>query len=222
MSRTTDAIRRHHARLVQELAEKVEAAAAGQPGSAAALTAFLQQELLPHAAGEEHALYPAVEPLIKSHGRATATMEVDHEFIRDWVRRIAAAPDAAQAAALGRELAAVLRLHTAKEERVYLPLIEAHLSEPAQEALLADIHAPAPAAAAPEELDLRQVPPAQRHPQIFAAFDALPAGGSFVLVNDHDPRPLHYQFAAEREGGFTWEYLEAGPAVWRVRIGKVG
>jgi len=44
------------------------------------------------------------------------------------------------------------------------------------------------------------------------------AGG--VLVNDHDPKPLYYQFRFEREGQFTWDYLEEGPEVWQVRIGK--
>jgi len=39
-------------------------------------------------------------------------------------------------------------------------------------------------------------------------------------VNDHDPRPLYYQFAAERAGTFTWDYLEKGPDLWRIRIGR--
>ena len=42
-----------------------------------------------------------------------------------------------------------------------------------------------------------------------------------MLVNDHDPKPLYYQFAAEHEGEFSWGYLEEGPDVWRVRIGRV-
>lgn len=69
-------------------------------------------------------------------------------------------------------------------------------------------------------LDVRQVPPPQRHPLIFQTFEALQPGEAFVLVNDHDPRPLYYQFRFEREGQFTWEYLEEGPEVWRVRVGK--
>ncbi|GGV00404.1 hypothetical protein GCM10010182_17060 [Actinomadura cremea] len=28
------------------------------------------------------------------------------------------------------------------------------------------------------------------------------------------------QFAAEHSGRFTWDYLESGPEVWRVRIGR--
>jgi uncharacterized protein (DUF2249 family) len=45
-------------------------------------------------------------------------------------------------------------------------------------------------------------------------------GQGFVLVNDHDPKPLYYQFQAERTGEFTWEYQEEGPETWRVRIGR--
>lgn len=69
-------------------------------------------------------------------------------------------------------------------------------------------------------LDVRPIPPAQRHPMIFQRFAALPVGGSFVLVNDHDPKPLYYQLNFEYSGQLEWDYLERGPAVWRVRIGR--
>ncbi|MGH9083191.1 MAG: DUF2249 domain-containing protein, partial [Acidimicrobiales bacterium] len=69
-------------------------------------------------------------------------------------------------------------------------------------------------------LDVRSLAPAQRHVKIFATYGALGPGTGFVLVNDHDPKPLRYQFEAEHAGGFTWDYLEAGPEVWRVRIGR--
>ncbi|MFN8544952.1 MAG: DUF2249 domain-containing protein [Candidatus Binatia bacterium] len=74
--------------------------------------------------------------------------------------------------------------------------------------------------AAGTALDVRQIPPPKRHPTIFGTFHALAPGQSFTLVNDHDPKPLYYQFAAEHAGEFEWEYLEKGPDVWRVRIGK--
>ncbi|MCL4869643.1 MAG: DUF2249 domain-containing protein [Anaerolineae bacterium] len=70
-------------------------------------------------------------------------------------------------------------------------------------------------------LDIRSIPPAQRHPLIFDLFNGLAAGESFVLVNDHNPKPLFYQFQAELTGQFSWQYLEEGPAAWRVRIGRV-
>jgi uncharacterized protein (DUF2249 family) len=69
-------------------------------------------------------------------------------------------------------------------------------------------------------LDVRTEPPARRHELIFDTFAALPAGDVFELVNDHDPKPLYYQLEAEHTGQFTWEYLEQGPQVWRVRIGR--
>ena len=69
-------------------------------------------------------------------------------------------------------------------------------------------------------LDVREEAPARRHELIFETYHALSAGESFVLVNDHDPKPLYYQFDAEHTGQFTWEYLEEGPVDWRVRIGK--
>jgi len=46
-------------------------------------------------------------------------------------------------------------------------------------------------------LDVRREPPARRHELIFDSYSALPAGSAFVLVNDHDPKPLKYQFEAE-------------------------
>ena len=69
-------------------------------------------------------------------------------------------------------------------------------------------------------LDVRTVAPARRHTLIFETFEALKPGEAFALVNDHDPKPLYYQFQAERTGTFKWDYLEEGPLVWRVLIGK--
>ena len=69
-------------------------------------------------------------------------------------------------------------------------------------------------------LDVRNEPPARRHERIFDSFDGLAAGDAFELVNDHDPKPLYYQLEAEQTGRFSWEYVEQGPEVWRVRIGR--
>ena len=35
------------------------------------------------------------------------------------------------------------------------------------------------------ELDIRTVPPRDKHPTIFRTFDALQKGEAFTLVNDH-------------------------------------
>lgn len=71
------------------------------------------------------------------------------------------------------------------------------------------------------QLDVRNEVPARRHQLIFETYGALQPGEAFVLVNDHDPKPLYYQFEAEHSGEFSWDYLEQGPEVWRVRVGRV-
>ena len=60
-------------------------------------------------------------------------------------------------------------------------------------------------------IDVRTIPPVERHPKIFGMLNALAEGGAFIIVNDHDPRPLHYQLETRYPGEFTWEYLEQGP-----------
>ncbi|WP_054028640.1 DUF2249 domain-containing protein [Bacillus sp. FJAT-28004] len=56
-----------------------------------------------------------------------------------------------------------------------------------------------------------EYPPQLKHKVIFESFDQLKPGEVMLLINDHDPRPLRYQFEATRSGQFSWEYLEQGP-----------
>jgi uncharacterized protein (DUF2249 family) len=70
-------------------------------------------------------------------------------------------------------------------------------------------------------VDVRTEIPRIRHQLIFETFASLAVGTAFVLVNDHDPKPLYYQLAAENAGEFSWDYLEEGPEVWQVRIGRL-
>ena len=75
-------------------------------------------------------------------------------------------------------------------------------------------------ATATEVMDVRLIPPPQRHLRIFAAYESLPVGGSFELRNDHDPVPLRQQFQELWPDLFGWEYLERGPELFRVRISR--
>jgi len=72
-----------------------------------------------------------------------------------------------------------------------------------------------------DTVDVRTLVPAQRHAKIFELVNNLTPGGSFVLVNDHDPKPLYYQLEAEYPHQFSWIYIERGPEVWKVEIGKL-
>lgn len=69
-------------------------------------------------------------------------------------------------------------------------------------------------------LDVREMAPKERHPMIFDTFKALKPAESFILINDHEPRPLLYQFQNEHDGEFEWWPLEQGPDAWRVAIAK--
>jgi len=235
MASAVEAIRKHHRKILETLQDyRQTLRQRPEPTSLQALLNFLKTELLPHAVGEERALYPAVEGLLKAWGQATATMIVDHEFIRRYIQaieglaeKLRTTPTVAlwsEVEAQLLQLDAILRLHLEKEERVYLPLVTQHLSASVQQSILERMHevGPADVEGLEDVLDVRYLPPPERHPRIFETFDRLEAGASFVLVNDHDPKPLYYEFLHERTGQFAWEYLESGPQVWRVRITKIG
>jgi uncharacterized protein (DUF2249 family) len=60
----------------------------------------------------------------------------------------------------------------------------------------------------------------ERHSAIFSTFDNLAVGEALVIIVDHDPKPLNGKFTEQRAGQFRWDYLEAGPVVWRVQISR--
>ncbi len=69
-------------------------------------------------------------------------------------------------------------------------------------------------------LDVTKLAPREKHPTIFARYNALKEGESLTLHNDHDPKPLYYQMQGEMGDVFTWEYEEQGPRLWKVKITK--
>ncbi|HET7580201.1 MAG TPA: DUF2249 domain-containing protein [Bacillales bacterium] len=70
-------------------------------------------------------------------------------------------------------------------------------------------------------IDVREYVPPEKHPAIYQMFESLEAGQKMELVSDHNPKPLFHEFKMERPGTFTWDYLEEGPVVWRVAIGRI-
>lgn len=73
----------------------------------------------------------------------------------------------------------------------------------------------------PARFDVREIPCRTKHGLIFQRWNELPIGRHFVLINDHDPVPLYYQFAAQFPGAFTWEYLVEGPDRFEVKITRL-
>lgn len=230
----------HHSQMVKALDDRVsallDAVRQGRPHGDAgrAVVEYAEKEILPHARAEEETLYAAGADKIETKV-LVESLTAEHEAIVRALEDLRAARDAVEAVAAAAALAALFKAHAARENDALLPILVAddgvdlgQLLAGMHERLMGRAEAPqqgaGPAggteAGAPQILDVRSLPPAQRHELIFATYESLPAGGSFVLVNDHDPKPLYYQFAAEQADRFTWEYLEQGPEVWRVRIGR--
>jgi iron-sulfur cluster repair protein YtfE (RIC family) len=119
------------------------------------LLSFLEHELLPHAAAEDAVLYPAVAAALGSPD-ATATMTRDHVAIRHLVAELRRHRDeltSAVTAAARFEvrrvlyaLHAVIELHVAKEEELYVPVLDRTLTDDDAVALLGRMHAVAAAA----------------------------------------------------------------------------
>lgn len=100
-------------------------------------TQFLKHHLIPHAQAEERALYPLVARLMGAP-QATATMSRDHievgkltEELVTLRSALSGKLNASQAKSLRRVLYglyALVKVHFAKEEEIYLPLLEAKLT----------------------------------------------------------------------------------------------
>lgn len=104
---------------------------------------FLTQHLAPHAQAEEHALYPVVSRLMGAT-EATATMIHEHTAIHRYTQELGTLRQSLSDASLSETgeqalrrvlygLYALVREHFAKEEEIYLPLLDTRLT--AQEAL---------------------------------------------------------------------------------------
>lgn len=145
MAATLQPLREEHRQLVPQI-ERLRTLADGLTSGAATLTVrprinealeFLQGDLLPHAMAEEAVLYPAVEDVMGAR-HATATMSRDHVEVvsltdalvalRDGVP--ASGPSTAQVLEARRllyGLYALVSVHFAKENEIYIPLLEARL-----------------------------------------------------------------------------------------------
>lgn len=69
-------------------------------------------------------------------------------------------------------------------------------------------------------MDVRPIPCSIKHGLIIRKWLELAVGDHFILLNDHDPVPLFYQFSAQWPGAFTWVHLVQGPEEFRVKITK--
>lgn len=146
MTQLTQPLREEHRELLPHLTQIQEIADAVGTAPIASLRQgideinwFLTHQLLPHAQAEERALYPVVGRLMGAP-EATATMSRDHAEIKRLAEQLGELRShmgnerlgLSQAQELRRVLyglATLVAVHFAKEEEVYLPLLDSRLSQ---------------------------------------------------------------------------------------------
>ncbi|AHB42754.1 Hemerythrin HHE cation binding protein [Candidatus Saccharibacteria bacterium RAAC3_TM7_1] len=136
--RITEPIRTEHKELIPEIDKlKQTAEAIGRVPSeqlAAQIDErlnFLHHHLLPHARQEEEILYPAVARAMGSSD-ATRTMSRDHQAVKQLTQRLQELRnnfDDNQAREVLYGLYTLVSVHFAKEEEIYLTLLDERLSE---------------------------------------------------------------------------------------------
>ncbi|MCL4300627.1 MAG: hemerythrin domain-containing protein [Anaerolineae bacterium] len=130
-----------HIEMLRTVADSVgEAPMAEVRQGVDAVYEFLTHHLIPHAQAEDKALYPVVGKIMGA-AQATATMSRDHVEVGRLTEELASLRlelvdlnlDVAQVKALRRVLYglyALVKVHFAKEEEVYLPILEVGLTPP--------------------------------------------------------------------------------------------
>ena len=214
-----------------------------------AFVELLRGEILPHAVAEEQTLYDVGSTLAPSRLLVTA-MIAEHRRLAALIDRLESARTPVGMASTALAVRVLFEAHLAKENDQLLPVLvldrinlaglldgmhdilghaghEGAVQEQEQggcgcggcgcggqdQAATGEAH--------PGDLDVRALPHSARHERIFGMVAELSPGEAFVLANDHDPKPLRYQLEAQNPGQISWDYLEQGPTLWRVQIGRI-
>ena len=193
-----------------------------------------------HHRREERVIFPHLE----KHGiqEPAAIMRADHAEFRGCKLRLALLAEAAHQSAepvftgwrrevveLGEHLNRELASHILKEDNVLYQLALQAFDREEWEQVKRECNRIGYCCFTPPEvrqanavrLDMRSVPLLQRQGKIMEAWKALPSGGVLRLVNDREPKPLHFLFQATQRGRFEWNYERQGPSEWIAAIPKL-
>ncbi|ODU04384.1 MAG: hypothetical protein ABS81_10820 [Pseudonocardia sp. SCN 72-86] len=186
------------------------------------LVRFCLQRVLPHLEMVDRAVYAVAAGAAETRLLVRALRAL-HVLVADAIDGVNRAESSGELAAAAHATAAVLGARNEVDHAVLLPALATmpgvDLPTLAQD--IATLRGGG-SLAAPDLLDVRKIPHGQRHPRIFGTYARLAPGQSFVLINNHDPKPLRQEFDTVYPGQYSWEYLETGPAQWQVRIGHAG
>jgi len=191
-----------------------------------------------HHQREEEALFPHIEK--HDISEPPKIMRMDHVEFRKRKKKlyqIAHNPDGtdfttfqAKVAELGGYLSRELASHIFKENNILYQIALQVLTPEEWDGVKAHCDkigyccftpADAEKTAGVVELDLRPLHPFERHDRIFALWSAIKPGQTLRLTNDHNPKPLRYQFEAEQKGLFVWTSEQEGPKDWIFAIRRL-
>ena len=185
-----------------------------------ALIDFCARRMVTHLLAVDQVLYAAATAAVETRLLASA-LRAQHDLIAARLAELLRADNSADIAASAHALIGLLQVCHHVEQQVLIPAL-ARLPEVDLAALVDDVDTllAGESLETADELDVRAIPLARRPSQVFGASARLAPGESFVLVANHDPQPLWTKLRFAYPGRFGWDYLEAGPDRWRVRIGR--
>lgn len=157
MARPTEDIREHHKMLEEGLhgfwhkIEYLQEFSDRERGLLDDLMTFLNEELLPHAEGEEKHLYGKVAELMRNP-LFTKTMEMDHQFIKQYIIELETVIKNVHKQSVdvtikriqttASKLQGIIDPHFQKENDVYLPILDEKLSkEQVEKEVIEPMHA---------------------------------------------------------------------------------
>jgi len=225
--RAQHALRQRGDELLAELTAKVELASDLQlPLALRAqvrdrLVAFCTSRLVRHRLATDQVLYSVAAGAAETRLLVCA-LRAQHDLLAARIAELQRADSSAEFAASAHAVAGLLAVCHHVEQEVLIPAL-AVLPGVDLSVLAGDVDTllAGGALSTPEVVDVREIPRGRRHPRIFGVYGRLAPGESFVLVNNHDPKPLRREFQATYPDRFGWDYVEAGPERWRVRIGRL-
>jgi uncharacterized protein (DUF2249 family) len=220
-------LRRRNAEVLSDLAAKITLATeldlrlVNREQAQDTLLAFCAQRLRHHLLTTDQVLYAVAAGAAETRLLVRA-LRAQHDLIAERIADLNQANSAEEVTASAHALGTLFGASQHLEKEVLLPAL----------AVLPGVDLPSLVEDAitlldggtldvPEMLDVREIPHGRRHPRIFGAYARLADGQSFVLVNNHDPKPLRREFQATYPDRFRWDYLETGPDRWQVRITRL-
>jgi uncharacterized protein (DUF2249 family) len=185
------------------------------------LVDFCTSRLVRHLLATDQVLYSIGDGAAETR-LLTRALRALHDLVAARIRDVQRADSSAEFAASAHALVGVLEVCHRIEQEVLIPALAA-VPGVDLSVLVDDVHTLLAGGAlnAPGVVDVRKIPQGRRHPRIFGLYARLAPGESFILINNHDPKPLRREFQATYPDQFGWDYLEVGPHRWRVRIERL-